>query len=108
MTAPSPQCQPSIAAISRLKEFAAGKDCFRSRAEPTLREDIVSVCNSHASLKARIQELEGALQPLAEIPLWRDTYPDAKDDTLVQRQLQGYVTVASIRTARAALAGETR
>lgn len=51
---------------------------------------------------ADIERLRSALKPFAEIPLWRDAYPDAHFDA-VPEALRGYVTVEQVRSARAAL-----
>ena len=55
-----------------------------------------------ASIRAahKIEQLQAALKPLADIPLWRDTYPDGKyDDTFVSARIAGERVLA----ARAAL-----
>jgi hypothetical protein len=59
---------------------------------------------------AEIELLQAALQPFAAIPLWRDTYPDAKHDELAVRQMQGLIQVKHIRAARLVLgqAAETK
>jgi hypothetical protein len=46
-----------------------------------------------------------ALEPLAKIKLWSDTYPDAKRDFLLDRRRDS-VTVADVLRARAVLRGE--
>ena len=56
-------------------------------------------------LHVRLQELEAALKPLADIPLWRDTYPDAKWDDVFYG---GRLTVEHVRAARAALEQSAR
>jgi hypothetical protein len=49
-----------------------------------------------------IEELRAALKPFAEIPLWRDVYPDAKHDELTAQQVRGYIQVEHVRAARVA------
>jgi hypothetical protein len=60
-------------------------------------------CSIAEEAASRIEDLKKALQPLAKIGLWRDLYPDAKNDTLMDRRLVGIVSVADVRAARAVL-----
>ncbi len=57
-----------------------------------------------AALTSAPADVRAALEPFAKISLWRDTYPDAKDDTLTARQLEGYINVEDVRRARSVLA----
>jgi hypothetical protein len=47
-----------------------------------------------------IEKLKAALAPVAALKLWRDTYPDAAIDTLVDRNLAPYFTPDQVRRAR--------
>jgi hypothetical protein len=47
-----------------------------------------------------IEQLRAALAPLAALKLWRDTYPDAIIDTIVDRRLEFYFTPDQVRRAR--------
>lgn len=51
----------------------------------------------------KIKLLREALQPLAKIPLWRDSYPDAKSDELTAQQMGGFINAEDVRRAHAAL-----
>jgi len=55
----------------------------------------------HDLQEQKIERLRAALEPLADIPLWRDTYPDATIDTTLQAI--ECITVEHVRAARAAL-----
>jgi hypothetical protein len=48
----------------------------------------------------RLEQLRAALAPVAALKLWRDTYPDAAIDTLVDRNLAPYFTPDQVRRAR--------
>lgn len=48
-------------------------------------------------------EMRKALEPFAQIPLWRDQYPDAKIDEPMDQRLRGYIKPGDVRAARAAL-----
>lgn len=52
-----------------------------------------------------IERLREALKPLAGIDLWRDTYPDAKFNSMPSH-MDGYLTVDDVLKARAALGNE--
>ena len=52
-----------------------------------------------------IERLRAALKPLAEIALWRDTYPDAKFNSMPSH-MDGYLSIEDILKAREALGYE--
>jgi hypothetical protein len=51
-----------------------------------------------------IEQLRTALAPLAALKLWRDTYPDAGRDTLVDGDLAYYFAPDEVRRARELIA----
>ena|SRR3990167_3538030 len=53
-----------------------------------------------AASEKDIERLRAALKPIADIPLWRDTYPDAKYDSVA---LVNPITVGIVLAARASL-----
>jgi predicted phage gp36 major capsid-like protein len=55
-------------------------------------------------LQAESAELQAALAPMAALQLWRDIYPDAAIDTLVDRNLASYFTPDQVRRARELIA----
>lgn len=52
----------------------------------------------HGCPHCKMDRLRSALKPLAAIPLWRDTYPDARLDRLVDEGLP--FTAEQVRAAR--------
>jgi len=49
-------------------------------------------------------ELRAALKPFAQLPLWKDTYPDARVDLIIGVGERGMpITPDDVRRARAAL-----
>lgn len=59
------------------------------------REELVAMI---VSQHAKIAELKAALEPIAKIALWRDTYPDGPD--IVTDYKLTFVTPDQVRTAR--------
>jgi hypothetical protein len=51
-----------------------------------------------------VERLRAALAPVAALKLWRDTYPDAARDTLVDGNLASYFTPDQVRRARELIA----
>lgn len=80
--------------------FAMAGDGERQRAvELWARKIRVEAELSTASALERCRK---ALEPFAEIPLWRDTYPDARSDCLFG-EISVLVSVEQVREARATL-----
>jgi hypothetical protein len=50
--------------------------------------------------EAEIERLREALKPLAALKLWRDKYPDAIQDLLLDGYLTPYFTVEDVCEAR--------
>jgi hypothetical protein len=54
--------------------------------------------------EAEVEKLRAALKPLAALKLWRDVYPDAGRDVLVDSYLTPYFTAEDVREARRLIA----
>lgn len=70
------------------------------------KQATVSIIDAWDAREREIERLRAALEPFAKISLWRDQYPDAKNDELTTRQLKGYIRIADVRAARKAIAYE--
>jgi hypothetical protein len=108
---------PGETLIERVEALEA--ECSRLQAQlPSEMQDctilFVECEKGHGRLTAKnwvgrdchwcaIEKLKEALKPFAAIPLWRDTYPDARLDSLAAYQMMGYVKVADVRAAREAI-----
>jgi hypothetical protein len=65
-----------------------------------LRAELSHIRGILTDRENEITRLRTALAPLAALKLWRDTYPDAAIDTLVDRNLACYFTPDQVRRAR--------
>lgn len=62
----------------------------------------VRACEEATEHRNQLGKAQEALSPFAAISLWRDLYPDAKDDFPSDRRMQGMINPDHVRAARAA------
>lgn len=83
--------------IAAAPDLLAALQLVRAHVSPALQPNI------YAAIDAAIAKAIEALEPLANIPLWRDTYPDAKHNEAFSSGRISCEMVESARTTIAAL-----